>query len=96
MQNYVIKSDYYNWMNNKEFVAIPDKYKTLDLYILFGRCDGAVIMHRKLGRQDNTRAIIIEMVNDWAFVHDEKDRMLMVKWLYSLIDFIDYDKEEWD
>jgi len=96
IKNYIIVDDCYAWVKNEHYDAIPDKWKTLNLFILYGRCDGADNEQRKqftYYSPDDTLNIIMDNVGDFSDAKD-KDRMLIIKWLFSLCeDGINFDIE---
>jgi len=100
IKNYVIVDDCYAWVKNEHYDAIPDKYKTINLFIIYGRVDGGVNALREyVGGYgpDDTLTTITEILDDFSYAKD-KDRMLIIKWLFSLCeDGINFDIEtgEW-
>jgi hypothetical protein len=87
IKNYVIIDDCYDWIKNEHYDAIPDKYKTLNLFILYGRVDGADnAMREDVGGYgpDDTLTTITDMLDNFCGEAKGKDRMLIIKWLFSL------------
>jgi hypothetical protein len=89
IKNYVIVDDCYDWIKNKHYDAIPEKYKTLNLFILYGRVDGAdnALREDVCGYgPDDTLLTITDALDNFCGEAKGKDRMLIIKWLFSLCD----------
>lgn len=93
IKNYVVIDECYSWVDNENFKAIPDKYKTLNIYITYGRADGAIDKMREHyewtedGSLADGLCVITDTVDGFMGGVKGKDRMLIIKWLFEL--FVD-------
>jgi hypothetical protein len=75
-------------VNDENFIAIPDKYKGDSLYIIYERVYEAF---RKYVEQypsysmDDTVCVICDIIDEYLTVTG-KDRMLIIKWLFCLLE----------
>ena len=88
IKNYVVIDERYNWLDNTSFKAIPDQYKTLNIYITYGSADGAIHKMREATYDysvDDSLRVIADTVDNFMDVKD-KDRMLIIKWMFEIFE----------
>tara|TARA_R110002126_G_scaffold70129_1_gene176762 strand:- start:379 stop:666 length:288 start_codon:yes stop_codon:yes gene_type:complete len=76
-------------MDNENWEAIPDEYKTLNLYMTYGRVDGAIDKEREYTHnftEEDTLSIIRSTVADFMDEAEGKDRLLIIRWLFCLFE----------
>ena len=92
IKNFVVIDDCYNWMDNENFKAIPDKYKTLNIYMTYGRADGGIEKMREHyewtedGSVADSLCVITDTVDGFMDGVKGRDRMLIIKWLFDIFE----------
>ena len=101
IKNYVVIDERYNRMDDDNFKAIPDQYKTLNIYMTYARADEA--MHTMRGATsnysvDDTLCVITDTVDGFMGDVKGKDRMLIIKWMFERFEdgfILDVETGEW-
>ena len=96
IKNYVVIDDCYSHLNNENFKAIPDKYKTLNIYMTHKYVD--VVFDRMMnwgamscgGDVEEYLDVISDAIVFHAIDVEGKDKMLISKWLFELSYYEDY------
>jgi hypothetical protein len=88
IKNYVVKDACFRFDTDENFIAIPDKYKGVSLYIVYGRVEET---HTRYAKQypyysmNDTVCIICDIIDEYLTMTD-KDRMLIIKWLFCMLE----------